>query len=637
MKSALRLVAPLPAVADRPAAVRAVARALGRRPLGQILLETGVVDPGDLVKALAMQAREAARLGDILLANGWVAEADLMAALSLQWAARIIDTGTDRPDPRLTDRIGVDLCLREGVLPWRQVGGATVIVTARPDAFARLRPALEAEFGPVVMALAAEPALHCALLAMRQTALNFRAESRVPLAESCRSWSTARLQRRLLTVAILACGIAVVMPALLIGLVVFWAVFTLMLTTGLKLAAAIAQLRAQDPVPASGPATIARLPVVSIMVPMFREHDIAGRLVSRLGRIVYPKELLDVLVVVEEEDAMTRTALAGVRLPRWMRIVVVPKGPLKTKPRALNFALNFCRGSIVGVYDAEDAPAPDQIHQVVRRFHQRGPEVVCLQGVLDFYNPRSNWLSRCFTIEYASWFRVVLPGLARLGLAIPLGGTTLFFRRPALEALGGWDAHNVTEDADLGIRLARHGYRAELIHTVTEEEACCAPLPWIKQRSRWLKGYAMTYCVHMRDPALLLRQMGWWKFAGVQVLFLGTLSQFLLAPLLWSFWLVCLGCWHPVAALLPNWAVSLLGIAFLFTELVNIAVNLIAVSGEKHRFLRIWTPTLLLYFPLGALASYKGLYELITQPFYWDKTTHGIHDGAEAKRGAQLA
>ena len=197
----------------------------------------------------------------------------------------------------------------------------------------------------------------------------------------------------------------------------------------------------------------------------------------------------------------TRDALERQALPGWVRVIPVPDAQLRTKPRALNYAMLFARGTVVGVYDAEDAPDPDQIHRVVACFHRGPPTLACVQGVLDFYNPRTNWLARCFTIEYASWFRVILPGMQRLGLAVPLGGTTLFFRRDILDRLGGWDAHNVTEDADLGIRLARHGYYTQLLDTVTQEEANCHVLPWIKQRSRWLKGYAVTWLVHMRPRA----------------------------------------------------------------------------------------------------------------------------------------
>ena len=265
----------------------------------------------------------------------------------------------------------------------------------------------------------------------------------------------------------------------------------------------------------------------------------------------YPADLLDVILVVEADDQITRDALARSELPLWMRVITVPNGSVKTKPRALNHALDYARGAIVGIYDAEDAPDPDQLQKVVAQFQRSGPEVACLQGVLDYYNPHTNWLSRCFTIEYAGWFRLILPGIARMGLVVPLGGTTLFFRRSVLEELGAWDAHNVTEDADLGLRLARHGYRTDLVATTTHEEANCRTVPWIKQRSRWIKGYMMTWAVHMRRPGLLWRQLGPWRFVGVQVLFLGTIAQFLLAPVLWSLALVPLGVAHPALAVLP--------------------------------------------------------------------------------------
>ncbi|PIE08541.1 MAG: glycosyl transferase, partial [Rhodobacterales bacterium] len=343
-----------------------------------------------------------------------------------------------------------------------------------------------------------------------------------------------------------------------------------------------------------------KLPTVSIMVPLFHETEIAQRLVRRLSALCYPRELLDICLVVEEDDTLTQDTIARADLPRWMRQIIVPRGAVKTKPRALNFALDFCRGTIIGVYDAEDAPEPDQIHKIARRFAESGPEVACLQGILDFYNARTNWLSRCFTIEYAAWFRIVLPGLEKIGFAVPLGGTTLFFRRTALEKLGGWDAHNVTEDADLGIRLARHGYRTELIHTVTQEEANCRVWPWVKQRSRWIKGYAITWAVAMRAPRALLRELGWWKFIGVQILFAGTLSQFVLAPVLWSFWALPLGLPHPLIEVMPTAMVLGLGAVFLASELLNIAVGMLAVSGERHRWLRWWVPTLHFYYPLAS-------------------------------------
>jgi len=369
-----------------------------------------------------------------------------------------------------------------------------------------------------------------------------------------------------------------------------------------------------------------RLPRVSILVPLLKEKEIAGALITRLGRLTYPKSLLNVVLVLEQGDIVTRDTIARTDLPEWISVIEVPEAnSLTTKPRALNYALDFCRGSIIGVWDAEDAPEPDQLERVVTRFQQAPENVACLQGILDYYNTHTNWISRCFTIEYATWWRVVLPGIARLGFVIPLGGTTLFFRRDILEKLCGWDAHNVTEDADLGVRLARHGYVTELLPTVTYEEANCRAWPWVRQRSRWLKGFLITWCVHMRNPAALLRDLGWKRFLGVQTILLATFSQFALAPLLWSFWLTLFGLTHPIEATLGAPFMWIMISFFIGAEILNLSISIAAVSGRDHRHLIGWVLTTPLYFPMGALAAYKGLHEFIVSPFFWDKTQHGIH------------
>ncbi len=607
-------------------------RAVTRRPLGEILISRGALSPDDLARAVALQAREEARFGDILLAHGMVTREALYAGLAAQYHTVVADLRRDPPDTRLVDELGADTCIRHGIVPWKRAGGATVVICSRPDEFSRLLPGFPQSFGRVRLAVAPEEDIQAALVAARHRALAGRAETRVAEQESCRTWRSGPVWRLAAAGFAALAALFVQSPVAGLALLVGWAVATLMANTGLKLAAALLFLhrkwqgRRSAPAPAPTPTPVAgyrRLPTVSIMVPLFKEREIAGRLVTRLAAIDYPRELLDICLVVEEDDNLTQTTLAASDLPRWMRKIIVPRGAVRTKPRALNFALDFCRGSIIGVYDAEDAPAPEQIHTVVRRFSETGPEVACLQGVLDFYNAHANWLARAFTVEYATWFRVVLPGLERMGFAVPLGGTTLFFRRDALERLGGWDAHNVTEDADLGIRLARHGYRTELIDTVTKEEANCRAVPWIKQRSRWIKGYAMTWAVHMRRPRRLFAELGLRKFLGVQLLFLGSLSQFLLAPLLWSFWVVPFGLPHPLVEAMPGPMFWTLAGVFAASELLTIAIGAIAVSDPEHRFLVKWVPTLHVYWPLASFAAMKAMIELVTKPFYWDKTQHG--------------
>lgn len=613
-------------------------------PLGQLLLEDKAVDPGNLLKASVMRGRQESRLGQILLAQGWVTPEALMRALSRQWRTTVLDPARTPGDPRLIDAVGVDVCLAKAILPWRRIGGVTWIATARPEAFADLVPTLPTAFGQMRMLLCSEADIQAAILASRRIAMIRQAEMRVPAAESCRSRNEARTGRIALgAMAGLALGLWLA-PVAVLSLLTLWAAVSLLAQSALKLLAVLAtrNLRAEERTLASDLAHGRRaraemtgpLPVISVMVPLFRESDVAGKLVGRLSRLDYPRELMDVLLVIEASDHVTRNALQGARLPGWLRVVEVPNGPIQTKPRALNYALNFCRGAIIGVWDAEDRPDPDQLHAVERGFHFAAPDVACLQGALDYYNPRTNWLARCFTIEYATWFRVILPGVARLGLVVPLGGTTLFFRREALEQVGAWDAWNVTEDADLGVRLARRGWRTEIIATTTDEEANCRALPWIKQRSRWLKGYAMTWGVHMRDPRALWRELGPRRFIGFQVQFLGSLSQYLLAPVLWSFWLLSLGLPHPLreplAGVWGGYAIPALFGTFVLSELLSIAVGMWAVRGDKHRHLMAWVPSLHLYFPLGCLAGWKAIYEVVVKPFYWDKTAHGIYDAADA-------
>jgi cellulose synthase/poly-beta-1,6-N-acetylglucosamine synthase-like glycosyltransferase len=604
---------------------RALTQGESDRGMAMALLRDGAISGHDMVQALA-QVQTGGRLLDALLAAGGLRQEHLYKSVAGLLGLGVADLRHLPPDPRLVDRLGANFCMANHILPWRDGGGTVIIATASTEAFQQHFIKLMAVFGPVTHVLAPAPRIESALLALRGPHMARGAESLLPLKDSCREFRPASR----VTWAVLAGLTLICLAALPLALTVLllWAAFTLVLTAVMKLGAVLATLR--DPIVPQNKVIVARLPVVSVMVGLYKESDIAARLVRRLGRLDYPRDKLDVLLVCEEDDHLTRNALRAAELPHWMRVVVAPRGKVKTKPRALNYGLTQCRGSIVGVYDAEDAPEPDQIRKVVERFHQRGPEVACLQGVLDFYNPRRNWLSRCFTIEYAAWFRVILPGLQRMGLPLPLGGTTLFFRREVLEKLGGWDAHNVTEDADLGMRLVRQGYRTELIQTTTFEEANCVALPWVKQRSRWVKGYMMTYITHMRSPLLMWRQMGTRAFLGFQVLFLGSLTQTLLAPLLWSMLTLQFGLGHPVTAWLDHGTITALSILFILAEVLNTATGIIGLKRSGQRISWMWVPTLTLYFPLQALAGYKAFWELLRVPFYWDKTSHGALSAQKA-------
>ncbi|MEO0357708.1 MAG: glycosyltransferase, partial [Pseudomonadota bacterium] len=520
------------------------------RSLELYLASLGHISSADMMRVMALIQRQESRVTDILTQLSMVDPTVLAQLQAARLGERYLDLEYDPPNPEHVHRWGPARCLQSGVMPWRMRNGHTVVAVSNPDLFDRYRPDLEHVFGPVRRAHVTDLDLRNCVQSVARAKLTDRAETRVAPDDSCRTLDRRRLIGAGVGLCVMAAALVALAPLAVFLVFMIWAAGSLALLTTLRAVAGFLYLR--DPNPSDAPPpnapALARMPRISIMVPLFQERAIAGQLVQRLKRLSYPKELLDVVLVVEEDDATTQDTLAHTHLPSWIKTLIVPPGGLKTKPRALNYALDHCRGSIIGVYDAEDAPDPYQLKRIVRRFSERGADVACLQGTLDFYNARANWLARCFAVEYATWFRIVLPGLQKLGLAVPLGGTTLFFRRAALDDLGGWDAHNVTEDADLGIRLARRGYRTELVPTVTYEEANCRIWPWVRQRSRWLKGYAITWAVHMRSPQKLWADLGAWRFFGVQVLFLCTLSGFVLAPVLWTFWLPAFGLPHPLMA-----------------------------------------------------------------------------------------
>lgn len=597
-----------------------------RKPVGTCLVETGVITPEQLQHALDLQAKQNAPLGEILVGEGWASRQDVLTALSLQTSLQIADLEQTPPAAELSTLEPMEFWLRHNVIPWMRIGPILFVATARPDRFATVASELTVEELTVVPVLAAPEQIDKSIARLFSGQLARNAETRVAEDQSCRTW-TAWTRTRSFGVLALVLLAFVEFPRTGMAVLVIAAVASLLLFLVMRASGLVAFVH-HKLLPRSAPAapqvTALRQPCVSIMVPLYKEREIAGALIQRLQRLTYPKALMDVILVLEEKDDVTRDTLSKVQLPSWIRTIEVPElNGLTTKPRAMNYALDFCRGDILGVWDAEDAPQPDQIERVVEHFMQAAPDVVCLQGVLDYYNPRTNWRSRCFTIEYNSWFRIILPGIARLGIVVPLGGTTFFFRREKLLELGGWDAHNVTEDADLGVRLCRAGYRTEVVDTATFEEANFRAWPWVKQRSRWLKGFMVTYLVHMSAPRRLLHDLGPLKFLSVQAFFMGTVGQFLLAPVLWLFWLTTFGLDNPLLQVIPMQTVKPLIWLFLAAEALNFVIGVMSVWARERRFLVPWVPTMILYFPLGVVAAYKALWELAARPFFWDKTQHG--------------
>jgi cellulose synthase/poly-beta-1,6-N-acetylglucosamine synthase-like glycosyltransferase len=370
------------------------------------------------------------------------------------------------------------------------------------------------------------------------------------------------------------------------------------------------------------------LPLYSILVPMYREPESVARLVESLGGLDYPAEKKDVQLLLEEDDPETRRAVEAIRLPPGFRVTLVPQSFPRTKPKACNIGLALARGKYLVIYDAEDRPEPDQLKKAVSAFSRVGPDVICLQCRLTFYNPRQNLLSRLFTSEYAAWFDLSLPGLTALGAFIPLGGTSNHFVTDKLRELLGWDAYNVTEDCDLGVRIYRAGYRSRMMDATTWEEACCDLSFWIRQRTRWLKGYIQTYLVHMRRPLRLLRELGPANFLHFQLLLGGIVFAALINPFFWFLALLWFAVRLEVLTALFPGPVFAMGAFCLFVGNFVFAY-VCAVGCYRRGYFDLVKYSLLspAYWVLMSYSGWRAFLQFFSNPFHWEKTRHGFTTG----------
>lgn len=393
------------------------------------------------------------------------------------------------------------------------------------------------------------------------------------------------------------------------------------------------------------------LPIFTILVPLYKEREEAVKVLHTVESLDYPRDKLDVKLLLEEDDPETITALKAEPLPDYVHLMVVPHSMPKTKPKACNHGLAAARGEYLVIFDAEDRPDCDQLKKVVLAFRRALPRVVCLQAKLNYYNPDQNWLTKWFTLEYTAWFDLFLPGLHALGAPIPLGGTSNHFRTQVLRDIGGWDPFNLTEDADLGIRLHAAGYRTQVVDSVTWEEANSRLGNWIRQRSRWVKGYIQTHLAHSRSNLLSLSRLGPFSWASFLLTVGGLSAVLLLNPAFWIIGLVYLALWvgqttglteagpwqlryYDRVADLPGapmtlWAQlsQLFWLAAVGLVIANGVFILINIFACMRRGLWRMLPQALLspiYWVLISIAAWKGFLQLFTRPFYWEKTTHGL-------------
>ena len=615
------------------------------RTLGDLLVGRRLITPAQLDEAVALAERWSVRLGDALLARNWIEPRLYYEAYAQNFDLPFVDLLDEPPDRALLSAADVDTYAHRLTMPWRRRDGRLSIATAEPGPqtllFARQHWGTAIEF-----VVASKFDIIVAIQTAFADSLSHRAVHELaeldPDMSARTVFTPGQITFGYVLLSLTLLGFAFAPIATLIVLNIAMGVFYLgnfifkgiLVSVGGRRSAAMDQaiaiearaLREED------------LPVFTVLVPMFREGKMVPGLARALRALDYPLGKLDIKIVLEAGDRETIEAARTLGLEGVFEIILVPPSHPQTKPKACNFALRFARGEYLVIYDAEDRPEPDQLRKVVATFRRSPRNTACLQCRLNYYNAAENWLTRMFTLDYALWFDHVLPGLERLNMPIPLGGTSNHFRTAVLRELHAWDPFNVTEDADLGIRIGQKGYRVGVVDSTTFEEASCQTRNWIRQRSRWIKGYMQTLLVHTRRPLRLIRHAGPLGFLGFVFFIGGTVLTGLLNPIFWALYF----CW--LVASIGSFDMLFPPI-LLFLALFNLLagngafIYLTMLAPIHRRWLELipYSLTVFGYWVLMSIAAYKALYQLLRDPFFWEKTHHGVSHYSAAEFGAETA
>ena len=620
-------------VATRAQVEEAIRRAHDRRTLGDLLVESDLISRKQLDEGLALHHRTGVRIGKVLVSLGHVTQDQLVTHLSEQMRLPYFSlSGVEIPE-EIARTVPETLARGYGLLPLDRREDVITLAMTNPmdaDAIREVEQITGCKVQPVLttgddLEMALERIYRSDYLWTSANDLVFRypdeSASRVLI-----------LRQKLGLLAFL--GISAVLLYLnaigyLTVLVAFSTLFYVTfsaykfyliykaLSHSLEVDVSEEEIAALDD---------RDLPIYTVLVPLYREAEVLPTLVRAIDALDYPKTKLDVKLLLEEDDEETIEAVHRQQLPAHFKPVIVPNAQPKGKPKACNYGLIHAEGDYVVIYDAEDIPDSDQLKRALLAFRKAGESVSCIQAKLNYYNRDQNLLTRWFTTEYSTWFDLFIPGLDASNAPIPLGGTSNHFRTSQLREMGAWDPYNVTEDADLGVRLFKAGGKTAVIDSTTYEEANSEIYNWIRQRSRWVKGYIQTYLVHMRHPLKLIREIGLYQFISFNLVIGGTFFGFLVNPIFWlltTLWF--LTHWGFIQQLFPA---PIFYVGSIGLYLGNFAFMYTNVAGCMRRGYYDMVKYALIspiYWALMSVGAWKGFLQLFYRPSYWEKTKHGLY------------
>jgi len=600
------------------------------KKLGDILTDNALASSAHITQALHTQSRIGGLLGDLLLCHHGIAPRALAQVVALQHNLPLVWLNQSPPDSSLFKQADLAHYQQWHMVPWRMENGVLQLATSHPSdalvAWARGHYG-----GDIALCVTASRDLHQHVLRAahaRMTRLARLRLKRLHPALSAAKTLVPTQARGLMAVIVFVASALLLIPetALLTAL---WMSNAFYLSTlCFKWLLYVSWKRITHTKPEDlGARDDSDLPTYSILVPMYKEPEpVIKNVIAALGALDYPAHKKEVFLLCEADDAETIAAIKAARPPEYCKILPVPPSRPRTKPKACNYALPMLRGEFVVIFDAEDRPEPAQLKKAVASFRARS-DISCLQVPLNYYNRTENLLTKLFSIEYSALFRLQLPALERLAIPIPLGGTSNHIRRSALMEVGGWDAYNVTEDADLGIRLRYFGHHTAMLNSITLEESPVSLGAWLKQRSRWIKGYIQTWLVFTRNPGEMRARLGFGGYYGFQFFVGAPALTFILAPF---FWAGCLfataGLWHSPLPnpLLVTCCLSMLCGALSHWLYAKAAVKQEGWGAEMLPAVAVYP----FYWLLHSVASFIALWQLATRPHYWAKTTHGVSKNA---------
>lgn len=600
-------------------------------PVGELLVRGGHLQRRILDIGLEHQRDEHAALGEVLISRGFVEELNVYRALGEQWGTPCLDLEKHWVDEELSRALPSSVAVKHRMVPIRSTPTLVLMAMADPRSADALAAA-EAAYGRRIVARLAPPgAIRRAQEKLFQLPLVTEStrglETRQP-EESAHRLLTRPQRTALIVLAVIALlgfvilrgEFFVVLAGIVILLYAAVVVFrTYVIYRGAKYGRA--ELVSPEEI-----ASLTDLPVYTILCPLFREAGVLPQLVKAIGSLNYPISRLDVKLLLEADDTETLEAIKDYKLASYFDVVVVPAEGQRTKPKACNYGLLFARGEYTVIYDAEDIPEPDQLKKALFLFRKHGEKIGCVQAKLSYYNAHQNILTGWFALEYLAWFSFFLPGLQDLGLPIPLGGSSNHLRTDLLHKVGAWDPNNVTEDADLGMRLLRHGYETVVVESTTGEEANSDFVNWVRQRSRWGKGYAVSWLVQMRHPLALFHDLGFWGFLAIQLMLGGSYALSLLNLMMWSLTITWfLTAFGFIAYLFPGWVYFVALTELLIGNFFFVYLNI--WSAEHLKDYRLARLALLspVYWLMMSLAMIKATLQIVDKSTFWEKTVHGLY------------